>query len=170
MSRTKNKGQNSYLELKSDERNSLVDAMGESQFRTQQINNWIYEHHVRSWDEMENLPQVLREKLNDTLLLHPLEIIHISGSETEPTRKFLFKTQDGHNIESVFMHDGDRTTVCISSQVGCAVDCKFCATASMGFIKNLSAGEIVDQVIHLQRESKSRITNVVFMGMGEPFF
>ncbi|MEA1882073.1 MAG: 23S rRNA (adenine(2503)-C(2))-methyltransferase RlmN [Candidatus Marinimicrobia bacterium] len=169
MSKSKNTAQNAYLELKPDERSSLVRTMGESQFRTQQINNWIYEHHVAAWVEMENLPQSLREKLNATLPLHPLEIINITGSETEATRKFLFKTKYGHKIESVLMHDGDRTTVCISSQVGCAVDCKFCATASMGFIKNLSTGEIVDQVIHLQRESKSRITNVVFMGMGEPF-
>jgi len=118
---------------------------------------------------MENLPQSLRDNLENMIALHPLRIIKISGSDSKSTRKYLFETLDGQKIESVLMNDRKRTTVCISSQVGCAVDCKFCATASMGFIKNLSVGEIVDQVIHLQSQSKSRITNVVFMGMGEPF-
>ena len=159
----------SYLELNTNEIDSLLTVLGESSFRAEQIHNWIYDHGVVSWDEMENLPQSLRDNLENMIALHPLRIIKISGSDSKSTRKYLFETLDGQNIESVLMNDRKRTTVCISSQVGCAVDCKFCATASMGFIKNLSVGEIVDQVIHLQTQSKSRITNVVFMGMGEPF-
>ena len=159
----------SYLELNTNEIDSLLTVLDESSFRTEQIHNWIYEHGVVSWGEMENLPQSLRDNLENMIALHPLRIIKISGSDSKSTRKYLFETLDGQKIESVLMNDRKRTTVCISSQVGCAVDCKFCATASMGFIKNLSVGEIVDQVIHLQTQSKSRITNVVFMGMGEPF-
>lgn len=159
----------SYLELNRNEIDSLLTVLGESSFRAEQIHNWIYDHGVVSWGEMENLPQSLRDNLENMIALHPLRIIKISGSDSKSTRKYLFETLDGQKIESVLMNDRKRTTVCISSQVGCAVDCKFCATASMGFIKNLSVGEIVDQVIHLQTQSKSRITNVVFMGMGEPF-
>ena len=104
---------------------------------------------------MENLPKDLRDKLSNNIALHPLEINHISGSENEPTKKFLFKTKSGHSIESVLMHEKKRTTVCLSSQVGCAVDCKFCATASMGFIKNLNEYEIIDQVLHLENNGQT---------------
>ncbi len=163
------KANKSFIDLDPSEAKALLTAIGGEPFRLEQIHNWIYKNHVSNWDEMENIPRSLLNDLSEAILLHPLEIIHITGSKTESTRKFLFKTQNGHNIESVLMHEKDRTTVCISSQVGCAVDCKFCATASMGFIQNLSAGEIVDQVLQLERESGKKITNVVFMGMGEPF-
>ena len=159
----------SYIELNRKEARSLLNKLGAEPFRGEQIYNWIYENHVESWGKMGNIPKQLREALSSEIQLHPLEIIHITGSQNEPTQKLLFKTRNGDNIESVLIYDKDRITVCLSSQVGCAVDCKFCATASMGFIKNLSVGEIIDQVIHLERMSKSKITNVVFMGMGEPF-
>ena len=159
----------SYIELNRKEARSLLNKLGAEPFRGEQIYNWIYENHVESWGKMGNIPKQLREALSSEIQLHPLEIIHITGSQNEPTQKLLFKTRNGDNIESVLIYDKDRITVCLSSQVGCAVDCKFCATASMGFIKNLSVGEIIDQVIHLERISKSKITNVVFMGMGEPF-
>ena len=159
----------SYIELNRKEAKSLLNKLGAEPFRGEQIYNWIYGNHVESWGKMGNIPKQLREALSSEIQLHPLEIIHITGSQNEPTQKLLFKTRNGDNIESVLIYDKDRITVCLSSQVGCAVDCKFCATASMGFIKNLSVGEIIDQVIHLERISKSKITNVVFMGMGEPF-
>lgn len=159
----------SYIELNRKEARSLLNKLGAEPFRGEQIYNWIYENHVESWGKMGNIPKQLREALSSEIQLHPLEIIHITGSQNEPTQKLLFKTRNGDNIESVLIYDKDRITICLSSQVGCAVDCKFCATASMGFIKNLSVGEIIDQVIHLERISKSKITNVVFMGMGEPF-
>tara|TARA_B100001750_G_scaffold167586_1_gene136068 strand:- start:115 stop:1170 length:1056 start_codon:yes stop_codon:yes gene_type:complete len=159
----------SYIELNRKEARSLLNKLGAEPFRGEQIYNWIYGNHVESWGKMGNIPKQLREALSSEIQLHPLEIIHITGSQNEPTQKLLFKTRNGDNIESVLIYDKDRITVCLSSQVGCAVDCKFCATASMGFIKNLSVGEIIDQVIHLERISKSKITNVVFMGMGEPF-
>ena len=100
---------------------------------------------------------------------HPLSLVKITGQDSSLTRKFLFELSTGEMIESVLMQEGNRTTACLSTQVGCAMDCDFCATAKMGFQKNLSVGEIVDQFLLLQQESVKKITNVVFMGMGEPF-
>ena len=159
----------SFIELNQIEALELLKKIKAEAFRYEQIQNWIFDNFIKDWEQMENLPKDLRDKLSNNIALHPLEINHISGSENEPTKKFLFKTKSGHSIESVLMHEKKRTTVCISSQVGCAVDCKFCATASMGFIKNLNEYEIIDQVLHLERNSKYKITNIVFMGMGEPF-
>jgi len=160
----------SYIGFNEVEAKELLLSIGAEAFRYEQIQNWIFDNFVENWEEMENLPKDLIELLSNKIQLHPLQINLVSGSEYEPTQKFLFKTKSGHSIESVLMHEKKRTTVCISSQVGCAVDCKFCATASMGFIKNLNAYEIIDQVLHLERISKHKITNIVFMGMGEPLF
>jgi 23S rRNA (adenine2503-C2)-methyltransferase len=163
------KEEKSYIGLNEVEAKELLLSLGVEEFRYEQIQNWIFGNFVENWQKMENLPKDLRNLLSNKIQLHPLQINQVSGSENEPTQKFLFKTKSGHSIESVLMHEKKRTTVCISSQVGCAVDCKFCATASMGFIKNLNAYEIIDQVLHLERISKKKITNIVFMGMGEPF-
>ena len=163
------KEEKSYIGLNEVEAKELLLSLGVEEFRYEQIQNWIFGNFVENWQKMENLPKDLRNLLSNKIQLHPLQINQVSGSENEPTQKFLFKTKSGHSIESVLMHEQKRTTVCISSQVGCAVDCKFCATASMGFIKNLNAYEIIDQVLHLERISKKKITNIVFMGMGEPF-
>ena len=159
----------SFIELNQIEALELLKEVKAESFRYEQIQNWIFDNFIENWEQMENLPKDLRDKLSNNIALHPLEINLVSGSENEPTKKFLFKTKSGHSIESVLMHEKKRTTVCLSSQVGCAVDCKFCATASMGFIKNLNEYEIIDQVLHLERISKYKITNIVFMGMGEPF-
>ena len=101
--------------------------------------------------------------------MHPLEIVKSEDSKSKQTKKFLFKLKGGQKIESVLIRDGRRVTVCISTQVGCAVNCDFCATAKMGFIQNLSQGEIIDQFMQLEKICDVKITNVVFMGMGEPF-
>jgi 23S rRNA (adenine2503-C2)-methyltransferase len=139
---------NSYLELNTNEIDSLLTVLGESSFRAEQLHNWLYGRRVVSWGEMENLPQSLRGKLENMIPLHPLRIIKISGSDSKSTRKYLLEPLYLQMIESVLMNDRKRTTVCISSQVGCAVDCKFCATASMGFIKNLSVDESPDPLFH----------------------
>ncbi|MGY8750608.1 MAG: 23S rRNA (adenine(2503)-C(2))-methyltransferase RlmN [Fidelibacterota bacterium] len=159
----------SFIGLDKIETLSLLKRIGAETFRYEQIQNWIFDNFCENWEEMKNIPKDLRDKLSEKMQLHPLQINHVSGSENEPTKKFLFKTISGHSLESVLMYEKNRTTVCISSQIGCAVDCKFCATASMGFIKNLNDYEIIDQVLHLERLSKHKITNIVFMGMGEPF-
>ncbi len=158
----------SFLDLTSSELNEILLDVGEKRFRIKQINNWIYNQNVRSWDEMINLPLSLIKYLKSEILLHPLKLVSINGSENDKTRKFLFQTTRGNHIESVLMREKNRTTVCVSSQSGCILDCNFCATASMGFLQNLNANEIIDQVILLSSYTKSKITNVVYMGMGEP--
>ena len=101
----------SYIELNNDEVNSLIKELDESQFRAQQIQNWVFDHHVETWDEMENLPIHIREELSARLPLHPLEINYITDSKNASTQKILFQTQNGYPIESVLMYDQKRTTV-----------------------------------------------------------
>jgi 23S rRNA (adenine2503-C2)-methyltransferase len=138
-------------------------------FRSRQLFHWLYAKQVNSFDEMVNLPKPLREKLQLDTKIHTLKLLKEDGSGAGTTRKFLFQVESGEKIETVLMFDKKRTTVCLSTQVGCAVDCQFCATGKMGFVKNLSASEIVDQYLLVQGQSRKKITNVVFMGMGEPF-
>ena len=161
-------GKKSFIDLNKVDLEKLIKEVGEKNFRINQINNWIYNHFVEAWSEMINLPKSLINQLEKRIRLHPLELIEISGNETDTTRKFLFKTIKGNKIESVLMHNNNRTTICVSSQSGCILDCNFCATASMGFLENLSSAEIIDQVIYLASYSNSKITNIVYMGMGEP--
>ena len=117
---------------------------------------------------MSDLPISLREKLSD-IPLHTLKMVNNDVSTSKQTQKYLFELESGEKIESVLMVDGKRVTICLSTQVGCAVDCDFCATGKMGFIQNLTAGEILDQFLQLQKIIEKKITNIVFMGMGEPF-
>ena len=140
-----------------------------SNFRAKQIYQWMYRHGVSEADSMKNLSKDLQKKIDECCVLETLKIEKIDESNTEPTQKILFKTIDNHFIEAVSMLEGNRHTICISSQIGCNVDCDFCATASMGLIRNLMTGEIIDQAIAIRRIVKTPITNVVFMGMGEPF-
>ena len=160
----------SFIDLNETDLEKLIKEVGEKPFRINQINNWIYNNFVKTWDEMINVPRSLTNQLKKKIRLHPLELIEISGENDKinSTQKFLFKTIKGNKIESVLMHDNNRTTICVSSQSGCILDCNFCATASMGFLENLSSTEILDQVLHLASYSNSKITNIVYMGMGEP--
>ncbi len=142
---------------------------GESRFRGIQLFEWMYRHGATDVESMTNVKKSFRDYLAAHTELETLRIEKISESQLEPTRKFLFKTRDDRLIESVSIIDGDRHTVCLSTQIGCNVGCDFCATASMGFTRNLSTGEIVDQLLHVKRRLPQPVTNVVFMGMGEPF-
>jgi len=163
------KSKTALVGLNRQELDAILSEFSEQPFRGQQIFEWIYRSCVDSFDQMGNLPSDFRNALSEKFIIHPLKEVHVTGSSSEPTQKFLFELQSSEKVESVLMKEGKRTTLCISSQVGCAVDCDFCATASMGFQKNLSVGEIVDQFILVSKASETRITNVVFMGMGEPF-
>jgi len=147
----------------------ICNQFREPSFRAKQLFSWLYKSKVNSFGQIRNFPLELRKKFDIQYDIHPLTLIRMTGSTTEPTRKFLFRLQTDEMIESVVMKDKNRTTICLSSQVGCAVDCQFCATASMGFQKNLTAGEIVDQFIQVHSHVEHPITHVVFMGMGEPF-
>ena len=145
------------------------EDLNQSSFRASQIYQWMYKHGVANAGSMNNISKELKNIIDNQCTLNTLEIEKIDKSSVEKTQKILFKTHDGHFIESVSMVEKDRHTICISSQIGCNVDCDFCATASMGLVRNLIAGEIIDQAIAIRNIVKEPITNVVFMGMGEPF-
>ncbi len=144
-------------------------SQGLPPYRGRQIRQWILGRHVASFDEMTNIPKTLRARLKETAILSPLEPDRTLTSR-DGTRKFLFKLRDGHFIESVLIPEKDHFTLCISSQAGCAMNCRFCLTGRQGLKRNLHASEIVEQVIHVKRgmETPERLTNIVFMGMGEP--
>jgi 23S rRNA (adenine2503-C2)-methyltransferase len=141
---------------------------GEQKFRAKQIWEWLYHHHVEHWDAMNNLPKSLREKLDQRFMFHALEKVSIQESDTG-TRKILSRLRDGELIEEVLIPAPDRRTVCVSSQVGCMFGCAFCASGQLGVKRNLKAGEIVGEVLSAHHEYGDRVTNVVFMGIGEPF-
>tara|TARA_A100001015_G_scaffold316380_1_gene430496 strand:- start:11 stop:772 length:762 start_codon:yes stop_codon:yes gene_type:complete len=151
-----------------EELENLSTSLGEPPFRGRQLFDWIYRKKVDDFTKMTDLPKLLQEKFKG-YSLHPLKILKTDKSESKKTQKYLFTTKNGMTIESVLMRKKDRATICLSTQVGCAVDCSFCATAKMGFVQNLSVGEIIDQYFQLAKLSDTKITNVVFMGMGEPF-
>ena len=152
-----------------DEFSDLCSELGVEDFRSKQLFNWMYRNEVSDLTELKNLPKSLIDDLKKGHCIHPLELINSTNSSSEKTNKFLFKTQSGALIESVLMNEKNRVTLCISTQVGCALDCKFCATAKMGFKENLSVGEILDQYLLARQKINKPITNIVFMGMGEPF-
>jgi len=148
---------------------ALCLEAGQTCFRGDQIFEWMYRHGISSFDLMLNVNKSFREHLEKHYILQTLQVGKRMPSKLDNSIKILFKTQDNHFIETVSMVNGERHTVCISSQVGCALDCSFCATGSLGLKRNLSTGEIVDQLIYIRENIDHPITNVVFMGMGEPF-
>jgi len=148
---------------------SLCVKVGESKFRGVQLFEWMYRHGIVSFDSMLNVNKSFRKHLEENYIIQTLQVEKRIPSKEDKSVKILFRTQDNHFIETVSMVDGDRHTVCLSSQSGCALDCSFCATGQLGFERNLSTGEIVDQLIFVRGNIDQSITNVVFMGMGEPF-
>ena len=149
----------------------LEEESGEPRFRTEQIFNWIYARRVNDFGEMTNLPKALRTKLAETCSLHRI-VPHRIYPSPDGTCKLTFKCHDGALIEAVWIPNERRNTLCVSSQVGCAMGCTFCLTAKMGLLRNLSIGEITDQILHARRlfpeEAHGRLSNIVMMGMGEP--
>ena len=154
-----------------------MELMGEPSFRASQIHQWLFSHHASSFDDMTILSRALRKKLSDTFSIQQLQVIDRQECFEEtcdnPTEKILLKLPDNENVESVLIASAERMTACVSSQVGCPLQCPFCATGNMGFRRNLSAGEMTGQVYALnkiaaEKPSNNKITNIVFMGMGEP--
>ena len=142
---------------------------GESKYRGEQVFNWMYNHLSADFSEMLNLPKSLRKKLENEAEINTLNYIDSETSPETGTKKFIFSTKENHKIESVIIPEEKRTTLCISTQIGCPLDCKFCATGLMGYKKNLTAGEIFDQYLLSAKDyGKEKITNIVYMGMGEP--
>ncbi|WP_302390663.1 23S rRNA (adenine(2503)-C(2))-methyltransferase RlmN [Eggerthella sinensis] len=149
---------------------SLMKELGQPSFRAQQLTEWLYQRHASSYDEMTNLPAALRAALSERFPLTMPEIVNRQVSR-DGTRKYLIEFDDGIRVETVAIpsRGGDRLTVCFSTQAGCAIGCAFCATGREGFARNLTPGEIVDQVLIAQDDMGKRVTNVVGMGQGEPF-
>jgi 23S rRNA (adenine2503-C2)-methyltransferase len=152
----------------------FVEDLGEKKYRAVQLYSWLYAKASQSFDEMTDISKEFRTVLSQISYISNLQLVTQSVS-TDSTIKYLFKLNDDLAIESVLIpstkrssEEEKRLTLCVSTQVGCPLDCKFCATGSMGFTRNLTAGEIVDQVIQVQQNSQKRITNLVYMGMGEP--
>jgi 23S rRNA (adenine2503-C2)-methyltransferase len=152
-----------------EEMEKLMESIGQPKYRAAQLFNWIYKRGILSFHEMTNFAKLLRQQLDDLADIGHISIEKQLTSTDGQTTKFLFKLNDALCVESVFMIDRKRRTVCLSSQVGCALGCSFCATGKMGFQRNLSAGEIVDQLLTIQRILNVEVTNIVIMGMGEPF-
>ena len=147
----------------------FVVRMGEPRFRATQIFSWLYGKRATSFSEMSNLSKELRGRLAESAKIGELFCQASETSRKDASTKFLFKLEDELAVESVLMPGQRYATLCVSTQVGCAIDCKFCATGTMGLQRNLSAGEILDQVFRVEALSGTAIRNLVFMGMGEPF-
>jgi 23S rRNA (adenine2503-C2)-methyltransferase len=164
-------GQIQLYDLDLDGLESFLESMGEPSYRAEQVWEWLYVHLVDSFDQMTNLPKSLRQRLAEKTTLQLLEVVDTARSADHRTRKDLLRLPDGETIEAVLMRYERRRTACLSTQVGCAMGCPFCATGQMGFYRDLSSGEIVAQALHFARHLQAkgeRLTNVVLMGMGEP--
>jgi 23S rRNA (adenine2503-C2)-methyltransferase len=168
-------GKPSIQSLLLEEIAAYLAAQDQRPYRAKQIADWIYEKRVTSFEDMSDLPLDLRKRLAEAFEFRELETVRVLGSK-DTTRKFLFRLGDGNLIETVLIPaspslygtTSDRRTICVSTQVGCAYGCKFCASGLDGFSRNLDASEIVQQLLLVEKESGDRIDNVVFMGMGEP--
>lgn len=147
----------------------VLSEMGQPAYRTGQILRWLYPRGATSFAAMTDLSSSLRESLAARFALPSLELISRVQSEVDATRKYLWRLADGTSVESVGIPGGDRLTVCFSTQVGCAMGCSFCATGTGGLIRNLYAGEMVDQIRSVGNDFGARVTNAVAMGQGEPF-
>jgi 23S rRNA (adenine2503-C2)-methyltransferase len=153
----------------------VVALANEKPYRAKQLIEWIHRKRVETFDEMTNLSKPLLAHLKEHHTLRTLSLARVEGS-ADTTRKYLFKLHDGRFVETVLIpasvsfagERSNRRTLCVSSQVGCAYDCKFCASGLAGFTRNLAASEIVEQIVQVEKHSGERVDNLVFMGMGEP--
>ena len=142
--------------------------IGEKPFRAEQIFKWIYQEKVKTFDEMTNISLDLRKKLKENYTLCNYNILKKQESK-DGTIKYLFDVLDGNAIETVLMRYHHGNSICVSSQIGCKMGCKFCASTGIQFIRSLTSGEIVEQIIAVEQDTGEKISNVVFMGIGEPF-
>lgn len=150
-----------------EELKALMTELGDKPFRAKQIYSWLHEHLVTSYEDMTNLPKALREKLS-AYPITALAVVDVQVSKLDGTRKYLFCLSDGNVIESVLMRYKHGNSVCISSQVGCRMGCRFCASTIGGLTRNLTASEMLDQIYRIQAATGERVSNVVVMGTGEP--
>lgn len=146
---------------------NLFIEMDEKSFRAEQVFKWIYVENVNSFSEMTNLSKDLREKLDKQFTFNNFNIIKKLEAK-DGTKKYLFDILDGNAIETVLMEYKHGFSICVSSQVGCKMGCKFCASTGIPYIRNLTSGEIVEQILAVERDASVKISNIVFMGIGEP--
>ena len=166
----------SLLGMNLEEVQAALAEMGQKPFRAKQVVEWVFAKRADSIDAMSNLAKDLREQLAERFVTRTMAISSVTGSN-DTTQKFLLRLHDGRYVETVLIPanpaiyggKSDRRTLCVSSQVGCAYDCKFCASGLAGFTRNLRADEIVEQVVQVEAHTGQRVDNLVFMGMGEPF-
>ena len=154
--------------LSLEELKSEMETIGEKAFRAKQVYEWLHVKLVDSFEEMSNLSKGLREKLNATYCIPSVRMLERQISKIDGTNKFLFQLQDGHVVESVLMRYKHGNSVCISSQVGCRMGCKFCASTIGGLERNLLPSEMLGEIYQIQKKSGERVSNIVIMGTGEP--
>ncbi len=160
----------SIKDLSAKELGLALKSMGGEPYRADQVFRWLYKKDVQSIEEMTDLPAGLRRPLNDKFRVSSLETADMRKSMIDGTTKYLFMLKDAGTVEAVLLPEKTRNTICLSSQVGCKYACVFCASATLGFVRNLTQSEILDQVISIKNSNRSlNITNLVFMGIGEPF-
>ena len=145
-----------------------VESINEKKFRAAQLYSWMHEKLAESYDEMTNISDKLKNTLKEDTLYTSLKIVKMQESRIDGTRKYLFELYDGNLIESVFMKYHHGNSVCISSQVGCKMGCRFCASTLNGCVRNLLPSEMLDQIYRISRDTNERVSNVVIMGSGEP--
>lgn len=155
------------LDMTCEEVTSYIISLNEPKFRGKQIYSWLYKG-ISSFEDMLNIPKSLREKLTENCTLGQLEIAEKFVSDIDETRKYLLQLNDGNYIETVLMKYHHGYTLCVSSQVGCRMGCKFCASTLNGKVRDLTPGEIIGQILAVQNDLGERISNIVMMGIGEP--
>ena len=154
--------------LNYDELADYIVSIGEKKFRAAQLYSWMHEKLACSYDEMTNISDKLKKVLNENTLYTCLEPVRVQESQIDGTKKYLFRLYDGNLIESVFMRYHHGNSVCISSQVGCKMGCRFCASTLNGCVRNLEPSEMLDQIYRIQSLTGERVSNIVIMGSGEP--
>lgn len=154
--------------LNYDELADYIVSIGEKKFRAAQLYSWMHEKLACSYDEMTNISDKLKKVLKENTLYTCLELVRVQESQIDGTKKYLFRLYDGNLIESVFMRYHHGNSVCISSQVGCKMGCRFCASTLNGCVRNLEPSEMLDQIYRIQSLTGERVSNIVIMGSGEP--
>lgn len=161
-------GKKNVYNLELSELEGLFDTWKEPLYRPRQVMSWLYQQRVSSWAEMTNLPLSLRERLGQSLSIESPVIVNKKVSSIDGTTRYQLQLSDGNYVECVYLPQERWNTVCLSTQVGCPLKCPFCATGKGGFIRNLTAGEIVEQVMKIAEDNCARVDHAVLMGMGEP--
>jgi 23S rRNA (adenine2503-C2)-methyltransferase len=157
-----------WMDVPPDDMLAFLKEQKAPSFRLKQIQEWIFQRRAASFSEMSDLPAALRETMDKEYRLHPLSRIRKEESQLDGTIRYFFRGHDGKAISTVYLPDSDRLSLCLSTQVGCAYKCTFCASGLVPFQRQLSAAEIVDQILLIQKDSPTEVTNLLFMGMGEP--